>query len=315
MEVRVEATARLHFGFSNLSLSRKRLYGGLGVSLDRPCTVVEARPSSDVEVDGDEIVADYVRKSVELLGVGGAELVVKEEIPRHVGLGSGTQLALAVLMAVGEAHDLDPDPRRHAPFLGRGGRSGAGVALFEDGGFVLDCGHPSELFTRDTPEMGEWSVPPVATRHSLPPEWRFVVVVPEGRGRSGEQEDEGIRRVVTGADSSVTDSVRDAIFDSVLPGIASGDLELFSEGVERVGRLNGVWFSGIQGGVYREESRELLEAIRPYAVGVGQSSWGPAVYGLTVEEGVDEVVDAVEGGVDVYVAEPNNNGSSISYPH
>lgn len=313
MQARVEATARLHFGFTNLSLSRRRLYGGLGVSIDRPRTVVEASPADDVVVSGGEAARRYAGTAVDLLGVGGAEVSVEREIPRHVGLGSGTQLALAVLTAVGRAHGVEPDPRRHAPSLGRGGRSGVGVATFEGGGFVLDAGHPTELFTENAPERGGWSVPPVAARHDVPEDWRFVVGVPEGEGLHGGEEDRSLREVVAGADAGVADEVGRALLDEVLPGVAAGDAGLFGGGVERVGRLNGVWFAGFQGGVYRRESRGLVEELRGRAMGVGQSSWGPAVYGVTTEEEADEVAGTVgDAGADVYVARPNNTGAVVS---
>ncbi|MDY7082174.1 MAG: GHMP kinase, partial [Halobacteria archaeon] len=145
--MKVETSARLHFGFANLSLARKRLYGGLGVAIDRPRTVVRAESSSELEVittTNAKEARNYAERAVELLGVEGASVEIEREIPRHVGLGSGTQLALAVVTAIAGAHDIEIDARQHAPSLGRGGRSGVGVATFERGGFVLDAGHPAE---------------------------------------------------------------------------------------------------------------------------------------------------------------------------
>lgn len=312
MDVRVESTARLHFGFLNLSLSRRRLYGGVGLSLDRPRTVVEANPAEEVTVEGGEDARRYAETAVDLLGVSGAEVRVERMIPRHVGLGSGTQLALSVLTAVAEAHEREAEPRRHAPALGRGGRSGVGVAVFEEGGFVVDAGHPSESFTSSPPARGEWSVPGVAARHSVPRDWRFVVAVPGGEGRHGMEEERGLREVVENADPGVADGVSEALVDMVLPGVADGDLALFGEGVDRLGRLNGVWYAGLQGGVYRGESRGLAEDLGGVAAGVGQSSWGPAVYAVVSEEDAEEVATAVGGDADVFVAGPSNRGAVVS---
>ncbi|MFC6729179.1 hypothetical protein ACFQDG_11050, partial [Natronoarchaeum mannanilyticum] len=49
-DARVEATARLHFGFQNLSLAHQRLYGGVGVTLDRPAFVVTAERADGIAV-------------------------------------------------------------------------------------------------------------------------------------------------------------------------------------------------------------------------------------------------------------------------
>ncbi|TKX66168.1 GHMP kinase, partial [Halorubrum sp. GN11GM_10-3_MGM] len=172
---RASAGARLHFGFCNLSLSHERLYGALGVGLAAPRVVVDAEPAAEVTVtgptgstsasEGDAVRDDareYAAAAVDLLGVDGARVAVRESLPRHAGLGSGTQLAAATLAAVATAHDLPARVRERAPALGRGGRSGIGVATFEAGGFVLDAGHPTARFTTDRPADGEWTVPPVA---------------------------------------------------------------------------------------------------------------------------------------------------------
>lgn len=169
--VRVTAGGRLHFGFQNLSLVRERLYGGVGIALADPRVVVEATPATEV-LTSDPHVTEYAERAVELLDVTGAAVEVDERLPHHVGLGSGTQLALSVLAAVARAHDREPRVRERAPALGRGGRSGVGVAAFEAGGFVVDAGHPTERFTTTPPDEGEWRVPRPVARHALPDSWR-----------------------------------------------------------------------------------------------------------------------------------------------
>ncbi|WP_010612006.1 GHMP family kinase ATP-binding protein, partial [Halococcus hamelinensis] len=118
--VRVAAGGRVHFGFQNLSLAHERLYGGLGVALDEPRVVLVAEPADAVRCD-DTRAAACAERVVELLDVPGVELAVEEHIPHHVGLGSGTQFALAVLTAVAHAHDREPRVRERAPSFGRGG--------------------------------------------------------------------------------------------------------------------------------------------------------------------------------------------------
>ncbi|MDY7082173.1 MAG: GHMP kinase, partial [Halobacteria archaeon] len=137
-------------------------------------------------------------------------------------------------------------------------------------------------FTSESPARGEWEVPPVVSHHDVPPDWRFVVAVPEGKGKHGESEDESIRDVISRADPSIADEISSTIVDEVLPGITTGDIKEFGAGIERVGRLNGAWYTSFQGGVYRKEALPIVQKLRehPDVAGVGQSSWGPAVYGL-----------------------------------
>jgi beta-ribofuranosylaminobenzene 5'-phosphate synthase len=320
MRVRVDAGARLHVGFQNLSLAHERLYGGVGVTLDEPRVALWAEPADGVVCE-DPLVADYAERVCDVLGVDGARLAVEETLPRHVGLGSGTQLALATLAAVAQAHGGNPGVRELAPDLDRGGRSGVGVTAFESGGFVVDAGHPTERFTTDPPEAGEWEVPAVAARHDLPADWRFVLVLPDAEpGRSGETENESMRAVVERADPAVADELAVLLVRRLLPAVAEGRLEAFGDAVGTFGRLNGAWYAEEQGGVYRPPAGRLIEALagRPSVRGVGQSSWGPAVYGVTDVTLADEARAAAEAalsttGVDgsVRIVAPRNVGASV----
>lgn len=321
MATRVTTAARLHFGFLNLSLSRERLYGSLGVALSDPKTVVRVRRADVIDAP-DEETATYAQRAVEILDVPGASVEVDAAIPRHVGLGSGTQLALAVYVGVAGAYGVAPAVREAAPALDRGGRSGVGVATFESGGFVVDAGHPAERFTTDRPPRGQWSVPGVLVRHAVPPDWRFVVAIPDvSPGQSGDEEDESMRAVVEAADPDVADAIDALVLNRLLPAIVEGDRETFGRSVAELGRLNGVWYAREQGGLYRPPIGAVVEALSaaPAVTGAGQSSWGPSVYAVTDREHADAAAGAAGDALssagldgDVMVVEPRNAGAQTA---
>ncbi|WP_408958548.1 beta-ribofuranosylaminobenzene 5'-phosphate synthase family protein [Natrinema sp. 74] len=316
----VSAGARLHVGFQNLSLARERLYGGIGVGLAEPRVTVTAEPAETVTTD-DPLVRAYARRAADLLAVPGVSIALEESLPRHVGLGSGTQIALAVLTATARAYGLEPHVREHAPAMGRGGRSGVGVATFEGGGFVVDAGHPTTRFTTEPPSEGDWTVPPVVARHDLPADWRFLVVVPDAAsGRSGDDEDASMRAVVERADPAVADEIAGVVTRKLLPAAAAGRLEAFGEAIGEIGRKNGAWYADAQGGVFRPPAGELVEALEdcPVLSGIGQSSWGPVVYGVTDVCHADEAEAAAEAALAdrglegrVILAEPADGGARI----
>jgi beta-ribofuranosylaminobenzene 5'-phosphate synthase len=316
--VRVETGARLHVGFTNLSLAHERLYGGVGLALDEPCVVVEAT-RADV-VDADPELRETTRTACDLLGVPGARVRLVEGLPRHVGLGSGTQHALAALAAVARAYDREPRVRERAPNLGRGGRSGVGVAAFETGGVVVDAGHPTERFTTTPPARGEWTVPRVVTRHPVPDDWRFLLVVPDGEGKSGAGEDDSMRTVVERADPAIADDLSALLVRRLLPALAAGDRTRFGDAVGEFGRLNGAWYADEQGGVYRPPVGELVATLgdEPSVTGVGQSSWGPTVYGVTDRAHADAAHEAGQRALDtagvggtVRVVRGRNEGATV----
>ncbi|WP_424003301.1 beta-ribofuranosylaminobenzene 5'-phosphate synthase family protein [Haloarcula salina] len=317
----VTTAARLHFGFQNLSLAHERLYGGVGLALDEPGLAVHADRADEIRCD-DAAAEPYVRRVVDALDVPGAIVEIEERFPRHVGLGSGTQLALATLVAVVRSYDRTADARTYAPRLGRGGRSGVGVATFETGGFVVDGGHPTERFTAEPPAEGDWDVPPVLARHDVPTHWRFVVVVPDSEpGQSGSAEDQSMRQAVERADPGIADEISTLLTRRLLPAIATRDRRDFGQAAARLGRLNGAWYADEQGGVYRPPAGTIVDALSraPSVSGAGQSSWGPTVWGLTTDEYASEAAEAGEmaldeAGVDgtVRVAAPRNVGASLS---
>jgi len=318
--VRVTTGARIHVGFLNLSLAHDRLYGGIGLGLDEPRTVVTAAPAGGVECDH-PIARRYAERAADLLGVPGATVAVESALPRHAGLGSGTQLASAVLAAVGRANGLTPATRALAPGLGRGGRSGVGVATFEAGGFVIDAGHPTAQYTPDRPADGEWTVPQIAVRRDVPEAWRFLVVVPDAdRGRSGDAEEESIRSVVERADPGTADRIAGVVTRQLLPAVAAGSHERFGAAIRSIGRLNGTWYTDEQGGVYRPTAGAIVAALNdhPACHGAGQSSWGPCVYAVTHADSADAARAAgraalSDAGVEgqVLVAAARNRGAAV----
>jgi beta-ribofuranosylaminobenzene 5'-phosphate synthase len=349
--VTVTTGARLHAGFRNLSLSLARLYGGVGLALAEPRTTVVAEPTSDVTVidatdttdgacgidgtdgtngadgtddssdDALDAVAEYARRTCDLLDLRGARVEVGERLPRHVGLGSGTQLALATYAAVARANGVEPRPREAAPALGRGGRSGVGVAAFESGGFVVDAGHPTERFTTAPPADGEWTVPSVLARYDLPSDWRVCLVLPAAEtGRHGEDEDRSIRGVVERADPDLAGELASLLVDRLLPAAVEGRTEAFGAALAEFGRLNGAWYADVQGGVYRPPAGRVVEALSgsPAVTGAGQSSWGPAVWALTDADRAAGARTAAEAALEaadcegrVVLARPRNEGATV----
>ena len=92
-----------------------------------------------------------------------------------------------------------------------------------------------------------------------------------------------MRSAVESAAAAPSDRLAGVVLRRVLPAVTEGSAERFGAAVAEVGRLNGTWYADEQGGVYRPPAGELVAALDddPSVYGAGQSSWGPAVYGVT----------------------------------
>jgi len=239
-------------------------------------------------------------------------------IPTHSGLGSGTQLALAVARASAELSGLPTDVMALAQAVDRGRRSGVGTWTFAYGGFVLEGGRTA----------GTERVAPLLARLPFPDSWRCVVAVPRGKpGLAGDDEAAAFARLPIPSARDV-EHVAHLVLMQLLPALAQADLAGFGAALGEVQRITGGWFAPAQGGVFAPgETGELVERLRAWgAVGVGQSSWGPAVYGIVgdpaasraLAERVRAAVAAgglvYEGGFSVGGARVWREGDAISGP-
>jgi beta-ribofuranosylaminobenzene 5'-phosphate synthase len=275
--VRVEAPARLHMGMLDVAGDRARRFGGFGVALRRPAAVVEATPSDDVTAEGPdaERALAVARRCREALGLtGGARVRVLEAIPAHVGLGSGTKLALAVTAAVAALEGETPEPAAIAFAAGRGARSAVGLWTFVLGGLVVEGGVRS----------GSGQPAPLLAHHAVPDEWRCVLAIPEAEpGLSGRAEEEAFERLRPDPERAAL--IAQLVLTSLLPGLAERDVNEFGDALTRVQRLVGESFASVQGGVFHPRAAPLVDALLRFgAAGAGQSSWGPAVYGVVGDE-------------------------------
>src|SRR5262249_13898035 len=141
-----------------------------------------------------EAVALRVHRALELRPQ--ARIVVEEAIPEHVGLGSGTQVALALATAIAGQRGIDQPVARLCALARRAQRSGVGFHLCQSGGLVVEGGHARGGVPVE--------VPPLLARHEVPEDWRIVVAIPPVAATvSGEMEEEAFRRLRPAAAATV----------------------------------------------------------------------------------------------------------------
>jgi beta-RFAP synthase len=299
--IRVEAPARLHLGMLAVGDAGTRRFGGLGVAVERPAVVVEAEPADELSVEGADRALAFAQRCCDALGLPGAHLRVLEAIPSHVGLGSGTKLALAVAQALAAVHGRALDAPALAAAAGRAARSAVGMWTFALGGLVVEGG-----------VRGEGSAP-LLMRHAMPDEWRVVLVVPDAEpGLSGPAEAQAFERLVPSAERSA--AIAQLVLTSLLPALVERELEEFGGALTRVQQLVGDEFASMQGGRFHPRAGAVVEALlEGGAAGAGQSSWGPAAYGVVGSEAAGrELARRVEslGAVDVVAFD--NRGARVT---
>jgi beta-RFAP synthase len=179
---------------------------------------------------------------------------------------------LAVARALAELHGVEANTLELAATVARGKRSAIGTWAFALGGFIVEGGR----------KVGSGDIAPLLARYEVPGTWRCVVAVPQGpRGLSGDAEISAFDRMPQPSDRDV-ERVSHLVLMQLLPALVEADLPSFGDALSAVQRITGAWFAAQQGGIFAPgPTQQLVTDMAEWgAVGVGQSSWGPAAYGL-----------------------------------
>jgi beta-ribofuranosylaminobenzene 5'-phosphate synthase len=253
-----------------------RRFGSIGLTLDGIGTRIRL---SDGDASGAPVpsrAGDLLASLVSRLQAGNRwRVAVDEAIPEHVGLGSGTQLGLAVAAALAAALGRPTDARTLAPQVERGARSGIGIGAFDLGGFLVDGG------------KGEIEAPaPIIARAEFPAAWRIILIFDRTRrGLSGEAERNAFRDLPSFPVEAAAHLCHLALL-RLLPGLVERDFAAVAQSVGEINARIGDHFAPAQGGRYA--SARVGEVIAFLAAaghaGVGQSSWGPTGFVLVENE-------------------------------
>jgi beta-RFAP synthase len=288
--IRIRTAGRLHFGFLNPFAEEcwpnhwgefvlpARRFGGAGLMVEAPGIELAVRPAAAWSAEGPLAARalDFAERLAASLPAGAVQphhLQVEHAPTEHSGLGVGTQLGLAVAQALVLANDLgDWDVEELARRIGRGRRSALGVHGFAQGGFLVEGGKGA------TEQLG-----PLVARLPFPVEWPLLVIVPPwAKGLHGATEQEALARLGSGTGAA---DLCLLVLLGMLPALAEQDRDAFGEAVYDFNARVGELFAPIQGGRYAHpRTAELVAFLRARGIrGVGQSSWGPAVFALPAD--------------------------------
>lgn len=315
--IKIRSPSRLHLSLIDMNAEIGRVDGGVGITLDSPNITLSAEKHDGIEITGGSSLSDRVYAAVEaLLPEGeGIKVHVEEDMPPHVGLGSGTQIALSAAAAVNELYGLGMSVNELAIRVGRGGTSGIGVASFEKGGFLVDCGHKFSEKGSFSPSSASRADPaPVIFRHDLP-DWDIILALPDSKGAHDAQEVDIFKKECPIPLQEVQE-VCHVVLMQMMPAIIEGDIENFGMALNH---LQTVGFKRREVALQSPAVRDLIEFMQDLgAAGAGMSSFGPVVFGVVDHRRIGEQIkkeaqlflDETVGG-NVVLTRANNSGAKI----
>lgn len=273
------APARLHLGFLDMNGGFDRRFGSLGLSISDVETSLIAEYADDIAITGpsSERAENYAEQVLSHFGIdGGVKMTIKSAIPEHSGLGSGTQLSLAVASAIVNLYELpEQQVGRLAAMLHRGARSGIGIGTFMHGGFIVDGGRGDNTI-----------VPPVISHIPFPEHWRIVLIFDDAaEGMNGVPERRAFNTLPPMNEETSGLLCRMTLMQ-VLPAIRENDCSRFGDGITQIQNIVGDYFAAAQGGRYTSPLlKPILDSMASEgATAMGQSSWGPTGFAIFPDE-------------------------------
>ncbi len=326
--VTVETAARLHLGFIDPDGTSGRRFGSIGLSIDQPMTRLTVRPAAEFGATGPEAARATIaaRRYAEAFA-GGApfHVEISEAIPPHAGLGSGTQLALAIGSAIlrhARGHsggqngtDTMPETAKHLGAMAeRGARSAIGIASFTGGGFIIDAGKSPRPELADAPPALLMQIP-------FPEDWRAILIFDNRvEGVHGDAETAAFSALppFSAADAARMSHI---VLMQLAPALIERDLSTFGTALTEIQARVGAYFAPAQGGSAWSSpavgalARRLAAA---GATGIGQSSWGPTGFVFVPDQAAAETLyrsygeEAKAHGLSLAVVRGRNTGAQFS---
>ncbi len=226
-------------GFIDLSGSLGRYFGSIGIALNEHATCLSVTAASRRTVTGPsahraEHCLDMLCR--ELKVPDRLKITIESAIPEHVGLGSGTQMSLAIGSALNAYYGLELSVRDIASVMDRGLRSGIGIGVFEQGGLVVDGGRGENTIT-----------PPLLVHMDVPADWRFILVFDKrGQGLHGLKEVQAFEQLPPFPQQEAA-YLCYLLMMQGLPAVAENDIVKFGDVITRLQRSVGRAFcSGLR---------------------------------------------------------------------
>jgi beta-RFAP synthase len=320
----IKTPSRVHMTLIDMNGGFGRLDGSVGLALNdggirlrakkSDTLIITERSGSDLAVSESKSgLAEQISKIVSsLLSENeGIEIEFLSPVRPHIGMGSGTQISLSVAAAVNDLYSLGKSVRELAQITQRGGTSGIGVLAFENGGFIVDCGHKSADKNGFLPSSKSTAPPANLMLRADFPDWDIVVAIPPTRGISGNDEKNFFQKTCPVPIEDVRE-ISHIVLMQMIPSVIEHNIEGLGNAVNRLQQL----------GFKKHEVDIQPEAVKNTAAlmiqnglyGAGISSFGPAVYGFSEnrkqsEEIKSVLLDKMPAGSDVLITKANNTGA------
>jgi beta-ribofuranosylaminobenzene 5'-phosphate synthase len=312
-KVTVSAPAHLHTGNFDMTGDLGRLFGTVGFAIDVPLEI-EVTKADGVKAQ-DEWAQLFTERFVKSYNLAGAEVKVKRSIPKFVGVGYHTTLALSIGTALSRLYNLGLTTEKIALTMQRGAVTSLGVHAFKVGGFIVEGGFRGE--------QREKMIPPLIFQRQVPKDWHFVVAIaqePVEKITKMREDEDNILRTLKLMPKENSDELSRIVLVKIMPSIIEEDLKSFGEGLTAFNSKLGQFWNNFQcGRTYcHPVVEDAIKLMLRRSTCACQTSWGPTIYGIVdkqseAESLSKELKDFLDknGGGEVFCTQADNQGAIV----
>lgn len=324
----IKTPSRLHMSLIDLNSSYGRIDGGIGLALSEPNIIIE---SEEIEsgiviefsenIENKELIGEYTGKiessSEQILSFFNTNLGFKFKIhsvlPIHSGLGSGTQIKLAIAKLISESLNQSLNAVELSTIVGRGGTSGIGTFSYEYGGFIVDGGHSLKDKKDFLPSSKSKVKPPqLIGRHDFPEDWNVLVAIPNVNYSVSGANEVNIFQEYCPVPRRDVEKLSHIIFMNMVPFLLEEDIHGFSRAIDEIQNIG---FKSVEVNLQPKPVKDLMSYMKDAgAYGVGLSSFGPAVYTIYDNDNKDIVKATKEylpSDANVFTTKAQNHGYEL----
>ncbi len=318
--VTINSYPRIHFSLLDFSPNGYRSYGGAGIAIDTNPLIVTFEASNYVDLSLLKLKEYFDAQEVFRLEAKFSsifdknklrtrpKLVAIDGVYRHIGLGSGTRLALSISEAAYELNNIPYTRSDIQRTSGRGGASGIGIHAYFQGGLVLDIGKPrsSQLFESSDVQEFPNALPQVAVNAAMPM-WNMALVIPKAFSPISLDVENSFFATNTPIESSTVYEATYLSLFGIVGGSMSGDYSAFCSSLKRLQELT---WKKAEWSLHGEEMANLRAQLYDCGVDVvAMSSFGPALLCLGSKDSLNRL-KSIES-VDIYLTRCRNQGREL----
>ncbi len=274
----VETGYRIHVNSIDLNGFNTRVCGGLGFSVENPVLrlSIEKGETDLIQTSHVGEISNflYMVKGKEHID---ANLRIQEltESRMHVGLGSLTQLKLAVLAGIRALNQQKLNILSLTSDYKIGFTSGVGVGAFFMGGFILDGGYklPNEKYKIINGEKLNKQAP-IILNYDIPSNWKLLIGIPkELKSLSAESEYDFFNEITPIGNSDIYKISYHTLME-LLPAIKENDFASFVYALKKITMLGAKPFEKR----ICKQNKNVLEMLESLFRFSSVSSLGPTCY-------------------------------------